>query len=254
MSFEDLTASFSLDNDLRLSLLFLSWVMAILLVWSLFSLKLFVVVLLTLYLETFRGGCGGWLFLISAEFSLFGRLLFTSEIFSLEEFLLISCDLFWAPGTIVGGLDWTAGDFLSNERYLNFYKEEFIFFSGIIYKGFSFFFMFICWLTGMFWFEKLVGDFFPLGYFCWISLLIYLSNSKPLVFDFLLVEQLENKSSASSASPCAQFNILPSFLFFNSLKISPSFRFLLFGYCFTLFLFGFCLAKGLLIGSSTFFV
>jgi hypothetical protein len=33
-------------------------------------------------------------------------------------------------------------------------------------------------------------------FFYWIYLLIYFNNSNPLVLDFLLVEQLENKSSA----------------------------------------------------------
>ncbi len=87
-------------------------------------------VLFTLYFDAFLGGCGGWPTLFYAELILLPRGLFTSVTFYFDTFRRIYCERFGAllsgaTFVVFGSLVW---GFLSNDRYLSFYKDEFIFF------------------------------------------------------------------------------------------------------------------------------
>lgn len=149
-------------------------------------------VLFTFSLDTFRGSWGGCMLRFYAEFNRFGRGLFTSTTFYLEKlfFCTYCCFLSLFNGRLLP-LD----TFFSYDLYLSLYIEEFIFLYGIVYNGFYFFFILICWDEPLGWITwGRVSYFLP---FCWISLLISFKSYDALTLDFLLlVEQFENKSSA----------------------------------------------------------
>ena len=112
----------------------------------LFYLKLFVAVLFTLSFDRFLGGWGGWLVRFYVEFILVTRVLLTYTTFSLDTLLLIYWDLFWFPGARFVDWGYFCVGFFSKDLSLNFYSDELIFFSGIVSKGFSFFFILTSWL------------------------------------------------------------------------------------------------------------